>query len=262
VESLRAAGIDAVLLDLDDTLISTRSAMHAGGAAAVRRLWPAAGEEAAVEGAVRFRSDPGGHFAAYTRGELDFEAMRAARVRELGDWLGIASSAGEAAAFEEAYEPAFGAELRAFDDVLPLLVALGATGVPIGVLTNSSGVYTRRKLEATGLADRVGVVVTRDSLGFGKPDARVFAHACALLGATPARTVYVGDELAVDAVGALEAGLRAVWLRRSGYPVEVEERREAAARGIPLIDGLDGLLAVLAGETRPQADLGSPPAAG
>jgi putative hydrolase of the HAD superfamily len=262
VESLGAAGIDAVLLDLDDTLISTRSAMHAAGAAAVRRLWPAVGERAALEGGRRFRSDPGGHFAAYTRGELDFGAMRAARVRDLGDWLGIASSAGEVAAFEEAYEPAFGAELRAFDDVLPLLVALGATGVPIGVLTNSSGPYTLRKLEVTGLAAHVGVVVTRDSLGFGKPDARVFGHACSLLGSTPTRTAYIGDELAVDAIGALEAGLRAVWIRRSGYPVEVGERRAAAARGIPLIDRLDALLEVLTGESRPPADFGSPPAAG
>jgi len=57
-------------------------------------------------------------------------------------------------------------------------------------------------LELDGLAGAFDAVTTRDTLGFGKPDARAFHHACGLLGTAPAETLYVGDHLEVDAIAA------------------------------------------------------------
>jgi FMN hydrolase / 5-amino-6-(5-phospho-D-ribitylamino)uracil phosphatase len=50
--------------------------------------------------------------------------------------------------------------------------------------------------------------------GVGKPDARIFHAACDRLGVAPASVLHVGDDLLLDVNGALDAGLRAVWLRR------------------------------------------------
>ena len=90
------------------------------------------------------------------------------------------------------------------------------------------------------------VVCTRDTLGYGKPDERAYVEACRLLGSTPARTLYVGDELGNDPVGSTDAGLLGVWLVRDGEPDE-RGRRLVAARGIPVVGGLDAVPELLGG---------------
>ncbi len=86
----------------------------------------------------------------------------------------------------------------------------------MALLTNSAHEPTRVKLEALDLHERFEVVVTTDTLGFGKPDERVYLEVCSRIGVAPARAVCVGDSLEWDVLGALAAGLRAVWLDREG----------------------------------------------
>ncbi|MBR7744524.1 HAD family hydrolase [Phycicoccus sp. BSK3Z-2] len=238
--------VQAVLLDADDTVYDTRSAMHAAGAAAAAALWPDADPDRLADAGVRFRSDPEGHFTAYTRGEIEFDEMRRARVTELAHWLDQPVDRDWWDAFEEHYEHRFLGGLRAFDDVRPTVTALRGQGVAVGVLTNSSAEYTGRKMRACGLGDLFDVVCTRDTLGYGKPDERAYVEACHRLGADPARTLYVGDELSNDPLGASDAGLRAAWLVRDGAPDE-RGLRLVRARGIPVVTGLEGVVDLVAG---------------
>jgi putative hydrolase of the HAD superfamily len=175
---------------------------------------------------------------------MTFAEMRTARITAMIDDLGLEAVDDLAARFEQAYTPAYTDCLRAFPDVRPALDELAAAGVRIGALTNSDGAATARKLQLTGLADDFTMIVTTDSLGFGKPDPRVFEHACELLGSEPAQTVYVGDHVEIDALGAVKAGLVGVWLRREGPdgprrdPRRAEDDALAQAHGIPVITSL------------------------
>jgi len=207
--------VSAVLLDLDDTIVDSTAAMLAAGTVAAAHVWPDARPDVHRAAAVRFRADPRGLFGEYTRGRLDFAAMRQARLADVAAHLGLPDPGDTHARFEAAYAPAFAAHLRAFDDVAPLLAQAAARRWPVGVLTNSGAAYTDEKLRVAGLEGAFGVVVTTDDLGFGKPDARVFTHACARLGTAPGHTAYVGDDPRVDAGGAAAAGLYGVWLRRA-----------------------------------------------
>ncbi len=236
-------GVEAVLLDADDTLYDTRSAMHSAGAAAATALWPDADPERLAAAGVRFRDDLEGHFSAYTRGEIEFDEMRRARLAELAAWLGRPDDGDWWDDFEDRYEPAFLASMTAFDDVRPAVAALRAAGLAVGVLTNSSGEYTRAKLAAARLDDLFDVVCSRDTLGFGKPDARAFHEACRRLGSEPALTLYVGDEAATDPLGAADAGLPSAWLVRDGAPDE-RSLRLVEARKIPVIGSLADVLAL------------------
>ena len=242
--------ITGLLLDIDDTLIDTRAAMVAAGEAAVAELWPRAGAAVHHAAGVRFRSDPGGLFGRFTTGEISFAQMRQARVADLIDSfspvaLGEVAIQEASRRFEEAYEPAFVANVRLFEDVLPLMAAADRAGIRIGLLTNSSSHYTRQKLGITGLTGVFDVVVTTDTLGFGKPDARAFQHACRLMGLAPAETVYVGDDVEIDAIAASEAGLGAIWLRRD--PGDSQGAGRARACGIPVVASLSEVPALLAG---------------
>jgi putative hydrolase of the HAD superfamily len=227
--------ITALLLDVDDTLIDTRAAMVAAGQAAVAELWPQLGAEMHHAAGVHFHGDPSGFFGRFTSGELSFAQMRQARVGDLLESFSLAGVDEVNRRFEEAYAPAFAANVRLFDDVSPLVEAAGTARISLGVLTNSSAAYTQQKLQLTGLTGVFAVVVTTDSLGYGKPDARAFHHACRLLGSAPAETIYVGDHVEIDAIASDDAGLCAVWLERD--PSRQGAAR-ARARGIPVVTSL------------------------
>lgn len=227
--------VRAVLLDVDDTLVDTTNAMYAAAAAGVAALWPERDADWHTEAGIRFRHDPGGHFARYTAGELGFGQMRASRLAEVAQHYGLELAAGAAETFEAAFRPTFLAHQHRFDDVLPFLDACDEWGLPVGAVTNSSEAATTPKLVANGLTDRLAVVVTRDSLGYGKPDPRVFRSACDQLGCDPAQTAYIGDEWEADIEGARRAGLHPIWLRRDGVTATGD------ADDVPLITSLDQL---------------------
>jgi FMN phosphatase YigB (HAD superfamily) len=67
-------------------------------------------------------------------------------------------------------------------------------------------------LERAGLRRHFATIVTSGGIGWVKPNARPFARALADLGADPARTLFVGDDLVNDVRGAKALGLHTAWL--------------------------------------------------
>ncbi len=231
--------VDAVLLDVDDTLVDTRAAFRV----AIRQvvdIWLAhlddAGREAAV---LHWARDGSGHFRAYTQGELSFGGQRRLRSADLHAAFGGAELDDAAyLRWECGYEEAFRTAWCPAPDAVPLLDALDAAGLPYGAVTNLEGPYQREKLARVGLR-RVPVLGSMDDLGRGKPDPRLFQLACRRLGSPPERTAYVGDELDVDARGARDAGLLGIWLDRHGTGAEPDDVPVARTLGdVPSLLGI------------------------
>ena len=88
-------------------------------------------------------------------------------------------------------------------------------------------------------------MATTDTLGYGKPDARAFHHACRLLESAPTETIYVGDHLEIDAIAAKGAGLRAVWLQRDPGDPQGAAQARARVRGMPVVMSLSQVRALL-----------------
>lgn len=226
--------VRAVLLDIDDTVLDTTAAMITAGCVGMAALWPQQGDAWHTRAAVRFRNDPGGFFGRYVRGELAFEEMRRLRLTELADHAGVRLPADAIADYDRVYRPAFERAQRVFPDVRPFLDRCAEHDVVVGALTNSARSITADKLTATGTTGWFEVVVTRDDLGYGKPDPRVFQHACVELGAAAPETAYIGDELEADVLGASRAGLRPVWVRRPVAPGGHHRPHQGEAQdGIP-----------------------------
>lgn len=209
-----AASVRALLLDVDDTLIDTRTAMLAACRSVAAELWPGLPPSRYDSFARQFYDDPGGYFDRYAAGALAFADMRAARLVEAARAAGLPER--DSGRFESAYTPALAASQRLFDDVGPLLDRSGQAGVDVCLVTNSSTELTARKLAAVGLGPFP--LVTTDTFGVGKPDPRLFAHACALLEVPAEAALVVGDTLDTDIRGALRAGCPAAWLQRPGIP--------------------------------------------
>ena len=69
-------------------------------------------------------------------------------------------------------------------------------------------------MERIGIAHHFDVSIAAHEIGVGKPDRRIFEHACAQAGLSPSRVLHVGDDLELDVQGARRAGLHAAWIRR------------------------------------------------
>lgn len=216
----------AVFFDVDDTLVDY-------GATARRALDEAmaAGDQYELWQQI---SEP--HFARYYRGEVEFEAMRIERTAAFLRALGRDDAA--AAGYEQARFDALNRSFTLFDDVLPCLAALRERSVRLGVITNNDGPHQRRKLAMVGLGDVFDVVAISGEVGAGKPDAAIFTHACAALGVRPEEALHIGDRLDADALGAVGAGLRGVWLDRLG--AAGDERR------VPVVASLSAVPALVA----------------
>ncbi|AVR94920.1 HAD family hydrolase [Pseudoduganella armeniaca] len=106
--------------------------------------------------------------------------------------------------------------VKPYDDVLPGLLHL-ADRVTLGAVTNGNA-----DLEVIGIAHHFKVALAASRFGKAKPDPAIFLAACDALGVAPAETVYVGDDLRLDVEGAQKAGLRAVWMNRTGSTAHLE----------------------------------------
>jgi len=100
--------------------------------------------------------------------------------------------------------------VRLFDDVRPALERLRRDH-RLFALTNGNADLAR-----CGIADLFDGHVSASSAGAAKPDPRIFAHLAALAGVPPWQVLHIGDDPVADVVGALRAGMQAVWLNREG----------------------------------------------
>ena len=209
--------VDGVLLDVDDTMIDTAGAFG-DAIGAVRRTYlphvPAAKEP---EMLAFWRNDIGGHYRAYTRGELTMDGQRMIRAAELhAHYGGPVVDEASYPRWMEVFWGTFQNSWRAYADVFPAIAALRAAGLRIGIVTNATVALQRQKFAATGLSEFDDLIIGVDTIGVGKPEPEIFLAGCDLIGTTPERTAYVGDEPDIDARAAADAGLFGIWLDRPG----------------------------------------------
>ncbi len=101
--------------------------------------------------------------------------------------------------------------VRPFDGALEALAALRQRGHRLGLLTNGSAEFQRRKLARFALEPLFEIILIEGELGYGKPDRRVFNAALAHFDAHTAQCCMVGDNLEADIGGARELGITAIW---------------------------------------------------
>ena len=84
-----------------------------------------------------------------------------------------------------------GAPMPAYPEAAAALDLLAGAGVRLAVLTNSPTETAERGLRAAGLRERFEHVVGTDQVGVFKPDARVYRHGLAVIGAEPGDATMV-----------------------------------------------------------------------
>lgn len=109
-----------------------------------------------------------------------------------------------------------------FPGVPETLAILAESGVRLGICSNKPAHLCRKILQETGLFAHFGAIVGGDTAPRPKPHREPLDHALDLLGAHPARAIFVGDST-VDQQAAVAAGVPFVFFA-AGYDDGVDER--------------------------------------
>jgi HAD superfamily hydrolase (TIGR01493 family) len=108
---------------------------------------------------------------------------------------------------------AVGVPMPAYPEAGRALEVLDGAGFALAVLTNSPTDVAEAGLRAAGLRDRFAHVVGTDQVGVFKPDARVYRHGLAAIGAEAADATMVAAHW-WDLRGARAVGMRVAWVGR------------------------------------------------
>jgi phosphoglycolate phosphatase len=206
--------VDAVLVDLDGTLLDTAPDLAAAANAMLAdlRLEPLPAEAV--------REFIGQGIGALVRRGLERSAGRAPEPALLESAL---------ERFAEHYARENGRASQVYPGVREGLAAMRAAGLRLACVTNKASRFSEPLLASAGLSVYFDTLVCADVVGRRKPDPALFREACARLGAAPADSVVIGDS-ANDAQGGRAAGCR-VLLVPYGYR-EGKDVREIDSDGI------------------------------
>lgn len=232
--------LEALLVDLDDTILDNRAGLGAVWSEVAGFLADRLGDVAPPGILAQLDASSSWYWSDAERhraGRLDMPASRHAVLVHVLEALGrpdavLAAEANElyCRLRDDSYLP--------FPGALEALERLRAAAPALGLVTNGAALAQRAKIERFGLARFFDVIVVEGELGAGKPEARVFDHALAALGARPARALMAGDDYDCDVLGALGAGLHAVWIdsrRRAAPPRPAPRRHRTLASFVELV---------------------------
>jgi len=206
---LNLSRIRAITLDLDDTLWPVWPAIHR--AEDLLREWLTAH---APRTAVMYadphqrqllRADTEAQWADHAH---DLSVLRRESIR-----LALQRSGDDPALAEPAFEVFFDARMQVelFEDAIPLLDAM-ATRWPVVAVSNGNADVHR-----VGIGRYFAASVSARDAGVGKPDPRIFEAACAAVGVKAEEVLHIGDDAALDVLGALGVGMQTVWVNREEH---------------------------------------------
>lgn len=205
--------IQAVIFDLDGTLLDRKSAFEAYMTGQADRF----GARLGAVSRERF-------LEAARRTDLNGTTSRRVAFAQMAEELRLD---GELIAELVAdYKLGFPSTCKLFPGAEETLASIRRDGLRTGLITNGSISLQGRKLDSVGIRPLLNAILISEAEALHKPDAAIFRRAAERLGVEPAACVFVGDNPAADVRGATRAGMRAVWVRDPWWN---DEPREADA---------------------------------
>ncbi len=205
---------EAVLFDLDDTLIDFRhSRRH--GLRTVQKLLPGLAPVALDDLELVHDKQLHANYMHTLDGHLSDNEARRERIRGVCHHYGLQPNAMAISEAAAAYAREQQSNGRPVPGALKLVEALRGRGVKIGVVTNGQSALQRDKLERFDIRPHtLDALAISEEVGVTKPGSAIFRHALASLGVAAERVAMIGDSWENDVLGALRSGLAAVWLNR------------------------------------------------
>lgn len=202
--------IKAITIDLDDTLWPIWPTIERAEKALHDWLGTHAPMTAALfANAAALREIRGEMTTSRPDLKHDMSALRRESIR-----LALHRAGEDTSLAEPAFEVFFAERQRVtlFEDALPALEYL-AGRFPMVALSNGNA-----DLQRIGIARHFRASICAREFGVGKPDPRIFHAAAGAVDTLTEHVLHIGDDVTLDVLGALNAGMQAAWLNRGDAP--------------------------------------------
>lgn len=110
-------------------------------------------------------------------------------------------------------------ELRAYPEVPDMLARLKQAGFQTAILSNGSPPMLDGAVQSAGIGDVLDAVLSVESVGVFKPDARVYGMVAQRFGCARNEVLFVSSNC-WDACAAAGYGFVAAWVNRAGEPLD------------------------------------------
>lgn len=134
-----------------------------------------------------------------------------------------------------------------FDGASELFAGLRGKGISLAIVSNTGrthGEFFRELMDTLDLARYFDVMTFSNEMGIRKPNEAIFLRTLEKMGVSAKDALHVGDHPATDIVGARNAGMRGVLLRKPGWDQDeskadfvISELREV----LYLVEELEGM---------------------
>jgi putative hydrolase of the HAD superfamily len=107
-------------------------------------------------------------------------------------------------------------ERKLYPEVVSVLKFFKDKGVRMGVVSNTTnpGFMKENEMEASGLKPFFEFAIYSSNTPYRKPHPSIFNLAIESLSLEPAEILFVGDNFALDVVGAKDVGMKSAWVNR------------------------------------------------
>ncbi len=226
--------IKAILFDFGQTLVDSADGFRAAEKEAQQKLHAALSRVPWGDFIERYR---GIRKAFHDRSEFS----RVAIWQAVFDALGQEGEGPALERWEEEYWATVNRRTVLFPEATEVLGKL-AVDYRLALVTNTQGQVkseAHRLSEFPVLERSFEAIVVAGARGIApKPDPQPFRLCLARLDLSAAEAVFVGDDYRIDVCGAIDVGMRSIWLKHRS----VERSWPSVSTTVPVIHGLDELL--------------------
>lgn len=197
--------IQAVLFDLDGTLLDREVSIEKFIAAQYDRLTEHLGHIAKQDYMARF-------IELDCNGQVWKDKVYQTLVTEFAI-VGVSWQA-----LLDDYDTQFQLHCVPFDFLHETLDLLKQQGYKLGMVTNGLGPFQSRTIAGLGIQDYFDAILISEVEQVQKPQPEIFQRAMERLDVSDDNSVFVGDHPDADIAGAKSANMKAIWKRNSVWP--------------------------------------------
>lgn len=217
--------IKAIFFDLDDTLVDSKKAQY-NAICDFKKLYSEFDKIKDIDFANIWNKITIEIYEKYHSRKISFEELRIGRMKGLFSNYSINISDEEAEQKFRDYKSVYEKNWILFDDAKEVLEHLKSK-YKLVIISNGDGKWQRKKIEHTGLNKYFSDIIISSEVGYSKPEKEIFDIASNIVNLKPANCVMIGDIFKVDIQGALNAGMKAIWVNRRkeklSYEYQIEE---------------------------------------
>ena len=198
--------IRAVFFDLDDTLLDRKGTFLLYCDHMIRTFFP--------NSISQTESEIIKHFIV--EADKDGYELRSVFYQTIVEKYSLPFSAAE---LEQEWFCSFHRFCVPMDGLMETLKYLGAK-YKLGIITNGASLMQNKKIDSLGIRPFFDAIIISSEAGIKKPDEKIFRMACEALNADNKSAVFVGDNYEKDVMGAKNAGMHPVWMKRHSSAYE------------------------------------------